>query len=153
MPLSQAALQAALGQYSAAVFLECLTVEHPDITTLRVVNDTQDLVRSAGTFIGFPFTVKLHAQSDQQVAQADVTFDAVDQRIVTALRGLGSPRPTITYEVVLSDTPNTVEVGPMEFEIVSFAASAGTVTVSMSFALGVLSDAFTKGYFSPWNAA
>lgn len=152
MTLSQAGLQAALSQRTSEVFLECLTIDHDDFDNpIRLVNDKVDLVRSSGTFIAFPFRARLHARSEERVAEAEIVADNVDQRLIQHLRGL-SAGATVTYEVVLLDTPNTVEQGPFQFEIQGFTADAATITLKISFALGFLNEAYPKGWFAPWNA-
>lgn len=150
MTLSQTGLQAALAGWTDQVFLECLTIEHPSISDILLVNDKVDLVRSAGTFIAFPFRVRLHARSEDRIAEADVTCDNVDQRIVLNLRGLAEGA-TLTYEVVLADSPNTVEQGPFEFEIKGFVADARSVSLRIGFAMDFLNESWPKDHFAPWN--
>lgn len=152
MTLSQTGLQAALGPSTDQIFLECLTIEHASISDILVVNDKQDLTRTAGTFIAFPFRTRLHARSDDRVAEAEIVADNVDQRLILNLRGL--PRgTTITYEVVLRGSPNTIEQGPMAFSLESMVADIATVALRVSFDLAFLNEAFPAGYFAPWNAS
>ena len=150
MTLSQSGLQAALASWSDEIFLECLTIEHPDISDILLVNDNQDLTRSAGTFIAFPFTARLHARADDRTIDAEIVCDNVDQRIVQALRGI-SNGATVTYEVVLRSTPNVVEQGPLLFKFDGMVADMATVSVRISYGLGFLNEAFPKDYFAPWN--
>jgi len=154
MPLSQGALQAVLASATEKVFLECLTISHPDIATIRVVNDTQDLSRSAGMYLRFPFQVSAATQVQDRPPSIDITGDAVDQRIVQGLRQLAGKRQRaeIIYEVVLADTPDTVEFGPVRFEFDSMSADSATkVSVKASFLKGALNDAFPAGQFAPSN--
>lgn len=150
MSLSQDGLQAALAGWTEQVFLECLTIEHASISDILLVNDKQDLTRSAGTFVAFPFRVRLHTRSEDRVAEAEVVCDNVDQRIVQNLRGLADGA-TLTYEVVLADSPNTVEQGPFEFEIKGFVADARSVALRIGFAMDFLNERFPKDHFAPWN--
>src|SRR6056297_2371942 len=154
MPLSQGALQAVLASATEKVFLECLTISHPDIDTIRVVNDTQDLSRSAGVYLRFPFQVSAATQVQDRPPSIDITGDAVDQRLVEGLRQLAGKRKRaeIIYEVVLADTPDTVEFGPVRFEFDSMSADSATkVSVKASFLKGALNDAFPAGQFAPSN--
>lgn len=144
-------LQAALSSGTDEVFLECLTIEHSSLASpILLVNDRVDLIRTAGTFVAFPFSVRLQPKSDDMAASAEIIADNVDQRIINALRGLTSGA-TITYEVVLSDSPNSLEQGPFEFDVRGFSANVSTISLSISFALDFLNEAFTKDYFAPWN--
>jgi hypothetical protein len=156
MPLSQSALQAVLSSATEKVFLECLTISHPDISTIRLVNDTQDLSRTSGTFTRFPFSVSAATQVQDRPPSINITGDAVDQRIVQGLRELAGKRERaqITYEVVLADTPDTIEFGPVKFEFDSMTADSATqVTVKASFLKGALNDAFPSGQFAPSNVS
>ena len=156
MPLSQGALQAVLASATEKVFLECLTISHPDINTIRLVNDTQDLTRSAGTFFRFPFEVTASTQVQDRPPAIDIRADAVDQRIVQGLRELAGKRQRaqIVYEVVLADTPDSIEFGPVKFEFDAMSADSATrVTVKASFLRGALNDAFPSGQFAPSNVA
>lgn len=157
MALSQGALQAVLASATEKVFLECITIEHSSLSeTLRLVNDTVDLTRSAGTFTHFPFSITAATQAADRPPAIDITADAVDQRVVTAVRGLAGIREKakITYEIVLSDTPDQVEFGPVEFEFDSMSTDSATkVNVRASFLKGALNDAFPHKQFAPSNAA
>lgn len=156
MALSQSALQAVLSSATEKVFLECLTISHSDIDTIRIVNDTQDLSTSQGTFSRFPFEVSAATQIQDRPPAIDITGDAVDQRIIKALRELAGKRERakIIYQIVLSDSPDTVEFGPVRFEFDSMAADSATkVTVRASFLKGALNDAFPSGQFAPSNVS
>lgn len=152
MTLSATALQSALAGWTEEIWLECLTFEHADlIDPIRLINDKANLVRTAGTFVAFPFTFQDFVRGDEQSVQAVITADNVDQRLVEALRALDTV-PTVTYEAVLHSAPNTVIKGPMEFEVMGFQAALGTISLRISFALSFLNEAFPALYHAPWNA-
>lgn len=153
MTLSADGLQSALAQWTEEIWLECLTFDHASISTpIRLVNDTQDLVRSAGTFIAFPFRVQLAPQDEARVGSAQITATNVDQRIVRELRAI-TDRPTVTYELVRHAAPNTVEVGPVELTVIGFVANVSTVQIRCSGGLEVLDEAFPADHFAPWNSS
>jgi hypothetical protein len=152
--VSAAALRDAVQLWNDApqLWLECLTFDHPSLTSpIRLVNDKADLVRTAGTFIAFPFTWRDRVQADEQTVTGMIVADNVDQRIIQSLRGI-TGRPTVTYEAVLYDSPNTVERGPMEFEVIGFQTNMTTISLSVAFAFSFLGEAFPKDYTAPWNA-
>jgi len=156
MSLSQSALQAVLSSATEQVFLECLTISHPDIDTIRLVNDTQDLERTAGTFFRFPFEVSAATQIQDRPPSIDIKADAVDQRVLQKIRSIAGmkKRAEISYEIVLADTPNQIEFGPVKFEFDYLSADSATrVTVKASFLKGALNDAFPAGQFAPSNVA
>ncbi len=156
MALSQGALQAVLSSATEKVFLECITISHSEITTVRLVNDTFDLVRSSGTYQRFPFQVTAATQNSESPPSINITADAVDQTVVVALRQLAGSREraSIKYEVVLADTPDTVEFGPVDFEFDSLNGNSATqVKVTASYLRGALNDAFPALQFAPSNVA
>lgn len=153
MTLSATALQSALAGWTDEIWLECLTFDHPSMNEpIRVVNDKVFLERTAGTFFAFPFTFQDFIRGDSQSVEAQIVADSVDQRIILALRGIVG-KPTVTYEAVLRDTPNVVERGPMEFEVLAFSTNLTTISLRVSFALSFLSEAMPKDYFAPWNSS
>lgn len=154
MPLSQSALQAVLASATDKAFLECLRITHSDLNPLLLVNDTQNLNRSEGTFLRFPFRVSADVQGSGPPAIL-IDADAVNQTLVIALRSLAGKkeRAQITYDIVLADSPNTVEFGPMTFEFDSVSGSSATqVQVRASVIKGAFDDAFPAMQFSPSNA-
>jgi hypothetical protein len=150
--LSPDAMQASLASWTDQTFLECLTIDHPTLDEpFLLVNDRVDLERTAGTFIAFPFSAKLQPRSDDMDAGAEIVADNVDQRLIEALRGLDYGA-TVVYEVVLADSPNTLEQGPFEYAVRGFSANASTISLRINFALDLLNEAFPKDYFAPWNS-
>ena len=130
----------------------CLTFDHPTLgTPVRCVNNTENVVRSAGTFIAFPFTYRDYIRGDHDFPTGEITADNVDRTIMTALRGLPAPLPTVTYECVLSGAVNTVVEGPMEFVILGFSATVHTISLRIALDYSFLTDAFPKDIFSPGN--
>ena len=154
MPLSQAALQAVLSSATSKVFLETLKLTHSQMSTIRIVNDNQDLVRADGTYIQFPFSVVAPTQTDDRAPIIQFTATMVDQQIIQELRKLAGLREKaiITYEAVLADTPDVVEFGPVEFEFDSLSTNGlESITVEASFMRGLFDDAFPALQFAPNN--
>lgn len=156
MPLSEDALKGVLASATDMVYLECLTISHDDFPDgpIRIVNDMQDLVRSSGTFLAFPFSVKAPAQSGDRSPSLDITADMVDQRIMLAVRGIVGKhsRASIVYEVVTASQPDVIEWGPIDFSLDTISTDGiSSIKLRASFSLGLLNDAFPKLLFSPGN--
>lgn len=158
MTLSQAALQSALAQSTAENWLECLTFDHPDLPApIRLVNDNVDLIRAAGTFLRFPFSVSGATQNEEAPATASITLDAVDQRIVkivieAALVSSRNGPVTVTIEVVLKSDPDTVIEGPLVTELLSANGGGATLTLNLSAMPDSLIRGFPGRLFSPSNS-
>lgn len=156
MPLTQGALQGVLSSATEKVFLQCLVISHPDITDLYLVNDTKDLVRSEATFQRFPFSVSAASQDQGKPPSIDISADAVDQRVLKAMRRLAGKREKakIRYEIVLANTPDSVEFGPITFEFDTVAGGSSTqVQIRATILKGALDDAFPKDQFAPSNVS
>ncbi len=156
MALSQQAVQGLLASATDVVYLECLTITHPNLPEgpIRLVNDRASVTRTAGLFMAFPFTVVPPAQDDDRAPTLEITADMVDQRIMVGLRGLvgDRTRATVTYEVITAGAPNTVEWGPVEFSLDTISTDgAATIKLRASFSMGLLNDAFPRQVFSPGN--
>jgi len=154
MALSQSALQAVLASATSKTFLECITISNSQMATLRLVNDAVNMTREDGLYVAFPFTISAATQSQDRPPAIDITADAVDQRIVSGLRQLAGSRERagIRYEIVLSDTPDQVEFGPVNFEFDALSGDSLTqVTLRASFMRGALNDAFPALQFTPSN--
>lgn len=156
MALSQTALQGLLASATDVVYLECLTISHPQLPDgpIRLVNDKQNITRNAGEFVAFPFSVRPPAQAEDRAPTLEITADMVDQRIMTGLRSLVGhrTRATVEYEVITFAQPNTVEWGPVEFSLDTIATDGlATIKLRASFSMGLLSDAFPRQVFSPGN--
>lgn len=150
MSLSLTAIQAAMAQETGEVFLMCLTITHPTLTTpLRVVNDGRDLVRSAGTFMATAFELTLPGQQDDRPPEVRLRIDAVDRSILSALRGLTSP-PGIRLEVVLASSPNVIESGPYDLTLREVTYTATSIEGTLGYE-DVLNEPFPKDTFTPRN--
>lgn len=126
--LSLAALQAAQAEETEQVYLYLLTLSHSDpaFETKRYVRNGADIVSRGEIFTGTAFDVHLPIEDDEELPELTVTWDNVDRRDVEAIRSLQGP-PTVTLEVVLASSPDTVELGPIDMELRSARYDALTI--------------------------
>jgi hypothetical protein len=155
--LSQATFQDMLAQHSGRIFVECLTLSIEGDEPIHVVNDTVDLVRTvdgeAVTFRGFPVSVVLHNDEDDQLPEASLIIDAVDQTIIRALRAVSGSIPEVRIEAVARDTPDVIDVGPLTLTMLT-AETDGVSEVRIKLGYGAiyLTAAFPAITFSRGNA-
>ena len=76
--------------------------------TIRLVNNYEDIDSRGDTFMAYPFSLALPADTGEALPELLLTIDNVDQRLMKAIRELLEP-PEITFEMVLSSAPNVVE--------------------------------------------
>lgn len=149
--VSPAALQAMLSRETAEVFLVTMRIMHSSFSTIRIVNNTEAIVKSDGTYQPFPFSIILPNDTDDQVPQMQVQFDNIDEMITDAVRTV-TGRPTCSFEVVLASSPNTVEAGPYNFSIMSAQYDAKIVTCTLGFEEDILNQAVPCGIYNPGNS-
>jgi len=148
--LSLTARQAVFSQETDQVFLLLLTIAHPDMAVpVRVVNNLEAVTSRGNEFIAFPFQINLPYDKDDQITQVTLTIDNVDQQIVVGVRALSSP-PTVTLEVVLAASPDTVEAGPFDFSMKSATYDSLVVEGVLGFE-DILNEPFPGNAFTPQN--
>jgi len=150
--ISATALQAMFAQETGEVFLTCLTINHSTFASpILLVNDQVALVRTAGTFQPFAFAANLPAEQEDQVPQVQITIDNVDRSILQQIRTIGAEKPSITMEVVLASSPNTVEAGPFDFSILDIDYDANAITGTIGFE-DILNTMFPGETYTPTNS-
>jgi hypothetical protein len=149
MPLSVAAKRAVFAPESGEAFIILLTIEHPDIADgpIRLARNMVDIVSGGNTYLACPFEVDLPDQREDQLSRVTLRVDNVDRRIVLAVRQIATP-PTVTLEVVLGSSPNTVEAGPFVFTLREVDYNALVVEGQLMFE-DVLNERYPAHTFSP----
>lgn len=130
--LSPAATAALHAQESGEVWLVLLTITNPGITTIRVVNNTEDVVSRGNTYLAFPFEIDLPGQDADSPSTARLRIDNVDKRIVEAVRSITTP-PVVTLEVVLASQLDTVEISFTNMTMRSVEYDADSVRGQLVF--------------------
>lgn len=130
--LSTAAVTSLTAQETGEVWLVLLTISNPGITTIRVVNNTEDIVSRGNTYQAFPFEIELPGQDPDSPSSARLRIDNVDKRIVEAVRSITTP-PQVTIEVVLASQPNTVEIAYSNLTLRSVEYDVDSVRGELTF--------------------
>lgn len=136
--LSTAAKLAIFSQQTDKVFLPLIKISGTGIATpIRLVRDINDIVStvegSSNTYTHFPFNVHLPADiNDGAVKTVQLSVDAVDQTLIAALRSL-TVAPAVTLWVVIADSPNTLEIGPLSFVVGNVAYDAQQVNMTLKY--------------------
>jgi hypothetical protein len=146
--LSTLARQAVFAQETKEVFLLLLTLDQATLPDpIRVANNTRDIVSGGETFVGYPFAITLPDEREDSIPQMTLRIDNVNRSIVQALRSITSS-PTIQLDVVLADSPDTLEASFVGFTL--RRASYDAVIVEGALTLeDVLNQGFPKLAFTP----
>ncbi len=145
--ISAATVRELVAQHSDQVLLVLVTFSHPGITTVRVVNNTQDVISRGQTYIGFPFEPELPEDLSDQLPDAQIRFSNVDRRLVDQLRSAPTPL-MVMMEVILASTPDVVEVGPFEFELRRHQITETDIVLTMGYE-PILDEPYPAERFTP----
>lgn len=146
--LSPAAAKAILARQTAEVFLILLEIEHPDIETIRIVNNTEKVVRTEGEYLPYPFEAILPDDTDGATQQVQLRLDNCDRRVTRALRELAGI-PKCTMRVVLASAPNIDEVGPFAFSLLSVEYDAIVISAMIGYEEDFLNQAVPAQTYVP----
>jgi hypothetical protein len=150
--LSPAATKAILARETEEVFLVLLTLEHPDISpTIRIVNNTEQIVRTDGTYLPYPFEAVLPDDTDGGRPQVTVRIDNCDRDVTRQLRAL-SGVPKCTMRVILASSPEVTEMGPFAFSVLSAEYDALLINVVLGYEEDFLNQAVPAQTYTPTNS-
>jgi hypothetical protein len=146
--LSAAAKEAMFAQETDKVFLFLLTLDHDDfVTPIRVVNNYDDVVSGGDTYTAYPFLFSLPEEYEDSLSQVDLVITNVDRLLVDNVRTISSPI-TITLEIALADSPDTIEAGPFTMKMREVKYDALRLTGTCSFQ-DILNEAYPEGSYTP----
>jgi hypothetical protein len=146
--LSTAAANALTGSETTEVFLILLTIDHDDLVApIRVVNDNANITSRSNLYVAFPFDIILPADSAENLSRISLKIDNIDRQIVDAIRSITTP-PTVTIEVILASSPDTLEAGPFDMTMEHAEYDANFVICQLAFE-DVLNEPFPGGRFLP----
>lgn len=147
MTLSAAATPFVQATSSEIVFLCLLTFSLPNHDSLRVVNNTEDVVSRGNTFTAFPFAITLPNDDSDRLPTVQLRISNVAGEIMEYIRSLPQA-PTVLLELVTSVDYNFVEkaVGYLKMESVTYDAMevSGSLTLD-----NILSRRLTASDYDP----
>jgi hypothetical protein len=145
-----AVVSAINAQTTSSVFLVLMDIVHPSFTTVRIVNNTENITSNGNTYTAFPFNVILPPDTEEfqpklQVGVVNVTRLLIDE--VRTIAG-SDQRATATITVIEASDPDTALATYSNFEVVNLRYDAN----EMSFDLIIdtfLTEPFPAGSFTP----
>ena len=152
--LSPDATRAILARETALVFLSSLRITHPDLPeTIRIVNNTEPVIRADGEYIPWSFETPLPDDNEQAASYVDVTIDNVDRRVSKLIRGLRGEPPRATIEVFTAQFPTSIERGPFEFEVLASEVDVMTIRLSLGYEEDFLNQGVPSQTYTPSNSS
>ena len=154
--VSDSARTEILSQNRSNAYLILLEISHEDITTIRLVGNTEDVVSNGSTYTAIYLQLAMPKEADDELPTQTLTISNVDQTVLTALRTMGhqtTDRATVKAFCVRHSDPDTVERGPFEYELLSMKAGKGQIQLELGYQ-NILADNASSYYISPlgWPA-
>lgn len=138
-------------QTTSNVFLVLLEISHSDVPTFYLVNNTENVVAGAITYLAYPFAVTLPPDDPELQIRARLTLSHVTSEL-NILRTLAGQRerPVFALKVVEASAPTVVlqSVSGLVAASVNYNADAMTIDLTID---NFLTEAFPSATFSPAN--
>jgi hypothetical protein len=106
-------------------------VTHPDMPAPdRFVNNTTNVIALGQTWNAFPFDITLSVDDGQTQPSVEIRFDNVGRELVDEIRGLPTA-PALNLYLVLSNTPDTVEMSLLDLRMVDITYDMQSVSARL----------------------
>jgi hypothetical protein len=114
---------AALAQETERVMLMLLKIEYgpgapvgEQFSPIYLVANTEAITSNGNVHSPFNFKTPMPVQSGGSLPGVRFRIDNVDRQIIQVLRPI-TTAPKVSVSVVMDNTPNTIEVGPIAFRL------------------------------------
>ncbi len=145
--LSNQLLAQLFSQESSDPFLTLVTLSHDDFATIRLVNNTEDIVSRGDTFTAFPMRIGLPSDDGEKAREVTLDFDNVALDLINEIRTVTTPI-SVKLEMVLASIPDDVQIAFEELKIQSLSYSKTRVSARL-FLDSFLSTEMTSEKYSP----
>jgi hypothetical protein len=141
--------QAINAQETEQVFIILVEISGTGMDTIRVCSGGESISSNGNDYIYYPFSLDLPSDEAEDVPQAKMTIDNVDQSLIEAIRTLARA-PSVRIMVVLASDPNQVEVDFSDFIFTDITYDALTISGTISVE-NFMSEPFPGDYIVPSN--
>ena len=149
--LSPELLAQIFAQGSNDPFLVLVTLSHPDITTLRFVNNSVAITSRGNTFLAFPMSIKLPVDDGETQREVAIEFDNISLELIQPLRSVSSSEKiAVKLEMILASIPNSVQMSLEELFIKSVQYNKQKVSASIGLD-DFMNTELTSEQYNPSN--
>ena len=126
--LSKRAIEALNRNETDEIFLYCLEIEVEGEEAWRFVNNNEDIISDWKRYTACGFTVSLPSQKNETGSETcRLSIDNIDSRIMQFIsKGIGK-KITAKIIIILADTPDIIEKGPLKFILRNVSVDKATV--------------------------
>jgi hypothetical protein len=125
--LSREAAAAALAPETGKAFLHLLTIETSGGAVLRFADNTQNIISRGDEYFAAGFTLILPEQTDNAPRPCRLAIDNTDLAVFQAIKQAAGQDVGVTACVVMADTPDVYERGPLKYRLRNVKASKETI--------------------------
>lgn len=150
--LSAAAARSILAEDTAETWLCLLTITHPDLQTIRIVNNTEPVAWGSAVWQPYPFEASFPDDTDDATPNVSLRIDNVDRDITRKIKELQGQRPQVRLEAVLASQPSVVEMGPFSFSVLQVDFDIMELGVQIGYQEDFLNQGVPAQTYTPSNS-
>lgn len=128
--LSAELLAQIFAQESDDPYLALVTLSHPDLTTIRLVNNSVDIESRGNTFQAFPMKLKFPVDDGESAKEFTIEFDNVSLELIEEIRSV-TTGISVTIEMILASMPDVVQYSQDELVIFSVNYNASRIVAKI----------------------
>jgi len=140
-----------MAQETGEVFLFLIDLSHPDLVTMRFVNNQVDVISGGNTYMAFPFELTIPDDREDEITRVQLAIDNIDRRVVEAIRSIDTPA-LFTLRVIRATEPDVAVAGPYTCTLRNVSYNALTVTGDLSPFEDMMNEPFPQHAFTPATA-
>lgn len=128
---SKTLIGAATAPETSAVLLTLLTISVDGVPRLYFTNNNEPVISNGTTFIPWGFSAVLPDQTTDGSRACKLQIDNTDLSVYRIIKSSISHKITCDIAVILSDTPDEYEQGPLNFTLRNIKADVSVITADL----------------------
>jgi len=125
--MSPGAATAVLAPETEKVFLNLVDIETSAGAALRLVDNNQNVTSRGNEYFAAGFTLILPEQTDDAPRPCRLAIDNTDLAIFQTIKQAAGQEVFVTVRVIMADTPDVYERGPLKYRLRNVRASKETI--------------------------
>lgn len=147
--ISPALLAQFYNQVSDDPFLMFVTLSHPDITSIYLVNNTVNQTSRGQEYQAFPMEITLPTDDGESQREVQIDFDNVSLELIDELRSITTPMD-VKIEMILASDPDTVQLSLEELKLRSVTYDKQKISAKL-YMDSFLNVELTSEKYTPTN--
>jgi len=149
MSFDSATKAAAMAHETSQCILKCIDIEHSDITTIRLVNNTVDITRNGNTYQASNFEIDLPSERSDQMPICTLKIENINLVVSeAALTADKMEQATVTLNVVRASAPDVSQRGPLRFVVKHISADDTWASIKLAYE-DIMNQKFPEGDMNP----